>query len=105
MGGWQMREEFFPTDRMATRLDPETAKLSFSAVQIRFKDQVAKVTVKSGELQKMPEPVLRSKCRQSLEKMSMYGARQLFLIDEEVGLFAICSYEKTQIFKPRDRSP
>jgi tetratricopeptide (TPR) repeat protein len=96
--GWDRRESFFPSDPDVARLDPESANLSFPAVQIRYKGKIAKVTVKLGELKKMPERVLDSKCRQSLDKLDMYGTKQIFLLDEQTGLHAICSYGKTEVF-------
>ncbi len=96
---WQFKDQFLNKDTTVSRLDPAMIDSILPVLDIRYKEQVAKITIKVGGLENMPQPVLRSKCSQILDKIGMYGAKQLFLLDEQNGLVAICNNEKVQIFK------
>jgi len=101
LGGvlFHFRKQFLNHDEQVSTLDPKVISDIFPAKEIRFKEKIAKIVVAAGQIDKVPEPVLRTKCHQMIDKIGMYGTRQIFLLDEKSGLRVICSYEKFQSFK------
>lgn len=96
---YHYREALFPKDSDVSTLDSKTIEEIFPATEIRYKEHIAKITIKKGFLTDVPRSVLQSKCRQTIDKIGMFGIRQLFLSDEEEGLKVICQYENLQIVK------
>ena len=60
---------------------------------IRQKDGTSKWVVKEGWMSEVPDPVLKSKCLEILERSQSYGILKLYFYDEKSGLKAVCDAE------------
>lgn len=79
-------------------LEPNKEMISdiMPALSIRLKRQAGKIVLQKGWLEDSPTPVLKSKCRQVVDRLNQFGTEELFLLDADLGFKASCNREKIQ---------
>lgn len=90
------RDRFLNPEQGITEIPAIETEPHFPARSIRIKSDMAKIVLKQDWISDVPEPILRSKCIQVINKMQARGILRLYLYDEKSGLKAQCTSEKLQ---------
>ncbi len=92
------RDYIFYRDEKVQTLDPKAFQSIGPVLNIKYKENTAKIVVQSGWLPTVPEPVLRSKCLNFLKEVEAKGIHKLYWYDGDKGLKAYCSPERFQAY-------
>lgn len=97
-GAYSQKDYFASKDPLIAEVEATSIQRILPALAIRHKSGMAKITISSDWIATVPDSVLRSKCLQTLEALSMHGIVRLYLIEQDAGLKAYCDDNGLRIY-------
>lgn len=98
IGAYTQKDRFIEEETGIESVNPEMIADQMPAIEIRQKQDLAKITLEEEWIDDVPDPVLRTKCLQTIEKLQIYGIMRIYILESGKGLKAFCAENKLERF-------
>ena len=90
------KNQFMKPDLTVREIDAKDYQSILPILNIRKKEDMAKLELEGDALKDIPDPVFRSKCLQILAQIESSGVNRLYFIERGKGLKGFCSHEQSK---------